>query len=159
MRKLKIYLDTSVISHLDQVDAPDKMADTLLLWDEIKQGLYDVYLSQITLDEVDANRDAKRTTLLNFLAEIDYTFVDLNPEISAYADKLIDENILSMKSYDDCLHIASAVVSECHILLSWNFKHILRVRTVNGVRSINAMLGYRGIDIIPPSMIVERGLD
>lgn len=28
MRKLKVYLDTSVISHLLQEDVPEKMADT-----------------------------------------------------------------------------------------------------------------------------------
>jgi hypothetical protein len=28
MKKLKIYLDTSVISHLDAPDVPDKEADT-----------------------------------------------------------------------------------------------------------------------------------
>lgn len=33
MEKLKIYLDTSVISHLMQEDVPEKMADTLKLWD------------------------------------------------------------------------------------------------------------------------------
>jgi len=32
----------------------------------------------------------------------------------------------------------------------------VRACTVNGVRSINAMLGYHGIDIFPPSMIVEK---
>lgn len=31
MKKLKIYLDTSVISYLLAEDAPDKMADTLTL--------------------------------------------------------------------------------------------------------------------------------
>jgi hypothetical protein len=31
MRKLKIYLDTSVISHLFADDTPDKMADTIKL--------------------------------------------------------------------------------------------------------------------------------
>ena len=36
MKKLKIYLDTSVISHLDAPDAPEKMADTLMLWEDIK---------------------------------------------------------------------------------------------------------------------------
>lgn len=46
MKKLKIYLDTSVISHLKQGDAPDKTADTLKLWEDIKQGKYDVYLSE-----------------------------------------------------------------------------------------------------------------
>ncbi len=29
MRKLKVYLDTSVISYLDQNDAPERMKDTL----------------------------------------------------------------------------------------------------------------------------------
>lgn len=32
MRKLKVYLDTSVISHLLQEDVPEKMADTRQLW-------------------------------------------------------------------------------------------------------------------------------
>jgi len=31
MKKLKLYFDTSIISHLDQQDAPDKIADTLAL--------------------------------------------------------------------------------------------------------------------------------
>lgn len=29
MKKLKVYLDTSVISHLTQEDVPEKMADTI----------------------------------------------------------------------------------------------------------------------------------
>lgn len=32
MRKIKIYLDTSVISYLSQEDAPERMRDTLELW-------------------------------------------------------------------------------------------------------------------------------
>ncbi len=38
MRKLKVYLDTSVISHLDQQDAPEKVADTLKLWSMFENG-------------------------------------------------------------------------------------------------------------------------
>ena len=52
MEKLKVYLDTSVISHLMQEDVPEKMADTLKLWDMFKDGKYDVYLSTVTLEEV-----------------------------------------------------------------------------------------------------------
>lgn len=36
MKKLKIYLDTSTISHLDAQDTPEKMSDTLRLWNRIK---------------------------------------------------------------------------------------------------------------------------
>lgn len=48
-RKLKVYLDTSVISHLQQEDVPEKMADTRQLWEMFKNRKYDVYLSTVTL--------------------------------------------------------------------------------------------------------------
>ena len=156
MKKPKIYLDTSVISYLDQANTPDKMNDTLLLWEEIKSGLYDVYISQVTMAELFGNKQPKLQLLLKFLAQIDYTLIEIDKNIEIYADTLIDNGILTNKSRADCLHIASAVITDCDLLLSWNFKHILRVKTVNGVRSISAKLGYKGIDIIPPSMIVER---
>ena len=53
MRKLKVYLDTSVISHLLQEDVPEKMADTRQLWEMFKDGKYDVYLSTVTLREIE----------------------------------------------------------------------------------------------------------
>ena len=33
MRKLKVYLDTSVISHLEQEDVPEKMEQTRKVWE------------------------------------------------------------------------------------------------------------------------------
>jgi|GEM_PF-5162530 len=35
MRKLRLYLDTSVISHLFADDTPEKMQHTKRLWDEL----------------------------------------------------------------------------------------------------------------------------
>ena len=52
MRKLKVYLDTSVISYLSQEDTPERMKDTLELWKDFANGKYDVYLSQVTLEEI-----------------------------------------------------------------------------------------------------------
>ena len=52
MRKLKVYLDTSVISYLMQEDVPEKMADTRQLWEMFKAEKYEVYLSAVTLKEI-----------------------------------------------------------------------------------------------------------
>ena len=49
MRKLKVYLDTSVISHLLQEDVPEKMADTKQLWEMFKDGKYDVFSSALNI--------------------------------------------------------------------------------------------------------------
>ena len=46
------------------------------------------------------------------------------------------------KSRDDALHIACAVIGKCDMLLSWNFKHLVRVKTNEGVRIVSAKLGY-----------------
>ena len=41
MKKLRLYLDTSVVSHLDASDVPDKEADTKMLWERIKAGEFE----------------------------------------------------------------------------------------------------------------------
>ncbi len=47
MKKLKIYLDTSVISHLQADDVPEKMAITHKFWNDVKSEDYDVYISEV----------------------------------------------------------------------------------------------------------------
>jgi predicted nucleic acid-binding protein len=68
MKKLKIYLDTSVISHLDAPDVPDKMADTLKLWEYIKAGVYDVVISDVVTDELAKCAEPKRSKLAFYLS-------------------------------------------------------------------------------------------
>ena len=155
MRKPKIYLDTSVISHLRQEDVPEKMNDTLVLWDEIKQGRYDAYISETTIAEVMEAHEPKRSIMLDYLEQIEYTILNINDTVKEFASKLNDKGILSIKQFDDCLHIGCAVVYECNMIISWNFKHIVRVKTINGVRYISSILGYNDIGIYSPSMIIQ----
>lgn len=155
MRKLKVYLDTSVISYLSQEDAPERMKDTLELWKDFVNGKYDIYLSQVTLDEIEKCSEPKRNVLYDYLSDIEYTKLEINAEILELAQKIIDMGILTPKSYDDCQHIAAAVVNACDCIISWNFKHIVNIKTIRGVRAITNLEGYKGIDIINPSVLLE----
>ena len=49
MKKLKLYLDTSVISHLFADDALEKMEDTNRLWDGLIKGKYGVCISPVMI--------------------------------------------------------------------------------------------------------------
>nr|WP_300902160.1 twitching motility protein PilT [uncultured Acetatifactor sp.] len=75
-RKLKVYLDTSVISHLMQEDVPEKMADTRKLWEMFRQGVYDVCLSTVTLQEIDDCSEPKKSSLWQYLNQIEYETYD-----------------------------------------------------------------------------------
>ena len=155
MEKLKVYLDTSVISHLMQEDVPEKMADTLKLWDMFKDGKYDVYLSTVTLEEVSDCPEPTRSQLYNYLEQINYTPIEITDDMSDIAQQIIDMGILTKKSYDDCQHIAAAVIYGCDCIISWNFKHIVNIKTIRGVRAITNLKGYKYIEILNPSVLLE----
>jgi hypothetical protein len=46
MRKLKVYLDTSVISHLDQPDKPSEYEYSHLFWENAKFGEFNMFISE-----------------------------------------------------------------------------------------------------------------
>jgi predicted nucleic acid-binding protein len=45
LKKLMLYLDTSVISHLFADDTPDKMEDTIRFWDDCIREKYAIFIS------------------------------------------------------------------------------------------------------------------
>jgi predicted nucleic acid-binding protein len=155
VNKLKIYLDTSVISHLDAPDTPEKMEDTLRFWDEIKLEKYNVVLSKITLEELGKCRKQKYDVLTNFLGLIKYKLVDINELTFEIAGKFIDFGILRQKSFDDCKHIATAITSNCNAIVSWNFKHIVAHKTMLGVKSVTALYGRSDLLIYTPQSLLS----
>ena len=154
MKKLKLYLDTSMISHLDHQDTPDKMADTLALWQEVEDGIYDVYLSFIFFEEILECSPEKRNTLAKYLSRIEYTHIEPNNEIFTLADEFLKQGILKQKSYDDAQHLASAMIYDCDAVISWNFKHMVNIKTINGIKIVSALTGYKDVAIYTPSVLI-----
>jgi predicted nucleic acid-binding protein len=156
MKKLKVYLDTSVLSYLYQLDVPEKMQETLDLWELFKADVYDVYISDIVLRELDGCNEEKLNILLDYLEQIHYTVIETSEDTVELAEKFIDFGILKQKSFDDCQHIAAAILAGCDIITSWNFKHIVNVRTVKGVKVITTLEGYKDLLIYPPTVLLEE---
>ena len=68
MKKLKIYIETSIISHLQAKDTPEKMNTTLKLWQEISDNLYRIAISEVTFIELERCAEPKRTAMFDFLS-------------------------------------------------------------------------------------------
>ena len=153
MQKMKLYLDTSVIGYLDQHDDPIRMAETRRLWNAIRSGEYDAVISDTTYAELDECHEPKRSVLKEYLSAIHYTVVPANPLTDELAEKFIALGVLRKKSYDDCMHIASAITSGCDAIVSWNFKHIVNHATVAGVKRIISNTDYKDILIYTPQYL------
>lgn len=155
MRKLKVYLDTSVVSYLNQEDAPERMQETLRLWELFRQGQYQVYISDIVIQEINNCKEDKLQILRDYLKQIEYDIIETDNRTIELAEKFIDFGILRQKSFDDCQHIAAAILAGCDIIVSWNFKHIVNVKTIRGVKVITTLEGYKDLLIYPPSVLLE----
>ena len=154
MKKIKVYLDTSVISYLDQEDAPEKTKETREVWKRFERGEFEIYLSQITLDELERCLEAKKNILYDYLGMIAYTRLNVNDETTALTRRIIELGILKPKNIADCQHIAISVVNGCDLLLSWNYRHMVNIKTIRGVRAITNLEGYTSIDIASPSVLL-----
>jgi predicted nucleic acid-binding protein len=153
-RKLKIYLDTSTISHLDQLGKLSEYEYTHLFWEDIDK--YDVYISEVVVRELAKCDDEKAARLFGFISAIQYTMLDKSDEIYALADRIIQRKILPPKSVEDARHIAHALTVECDYLLTWNMNHLANVGTNERIRLLTFDLMRKPILIIPPSMLVKN---
>lgn len=78
----------------------------------------------------------------------------VSDDLLRVADKVIDLGILKQKSYDDCQHIAAAIVSGCDAIVSWNFKHFVNHKTMQGVKAISALEGRSDLLIYTPPALL-----
>jgi predicted nucleic acid-binding protein len=153
MKKECLYLDTSVPSFLFADDAPEKRDTTRRFWELLKIGLFKIIISDILFIEIAECENTLRTALENKISEIEKETVSISEEGIALAEKYIQEEIIPTKFRDDAFHIALATMSECDVLVSWNFKHIVKLKTILAVEKINKKFKYKAIHICSPEEI------
>jgi predicted nucleic acid-binding protein len=142
-----LYLDTSVISaYYDEREA-EKKAQTQDFWKKL--GDYQVFISEITVRELAETQDVQRKEDLLALIE-GFEVLGLTSSAEELADEYVKSLTIPEKYRDDALHLAIASVSGIDILVSWNFEHLVKRKTRLQANLINALQGYRTIDIIAP---------
>lgn len=159
MTKLRLYLDTSVPSFLFADDSPERKEITQKFWDLLGLGVYDVYVSEVLLREINDARQPLRRELISTIAALVPEIVYINPEIVMLADKYVEEQISHfIFKMTHCI-FAAATYAGCDALISWNFKHMVRLKTIRGVNAVNQLLHYRQIEILTPQSWVEEDRD
>ena len=146
MKKLRLYLDTSVFggyfdTEFEQYTKP--------LFERIKKDEFIVLFSTITQNELE-NAPEQVQELVKGLKVDQTEFLQETDEAVELATSYIDEKVIGMTSYADCLHIALATISRADLLISWNFRHIVNIERIRGYNSVNLKNGYKSIEIRSP---------
>ncbi|MCP4108823.1 MAG: type II toxin-antitoxin system VapC family toxin [Desulfobacteraceae bacterium] len=151
MRRLKLYLETSVWNFYFADDAPEKKETTVRFFHEIKKGTYEIFISDTVLEEIgNASEDEKRL-LFNLIKQYQPKNIPIIPEMLNLSYKYLSENALPGKANKDAIHAAVATVSEMDALISWNLKHLANLRRMEKINGINLKEGFtKRLELITP---------
>jgi predicted nucleic acid-binding protein len=150
MRKLRIYIDTSVLGGYFDDEFSN---DTKLLFDEILKGDFKLVISDLTERELVKAPENVRTLLKDL--QVNFELINVTQESIDLATEYIKEKVVGQTSIDDCIHIATATISKVDLLISWNFKHIVNVIRIRGYNSINIKNGYSTLEIRSPKDLIN----
>ena len=151
MRKLKLYLETSVWNFYFADDAPEERDVTKSFFDFVKKGAYEIYHSDVVLFEVNKASESKRKELLGLIDKCASVELGTTPEAEDLASKYISRKIVPASKREDALHVGVATVAEVDALITWNYQHLIGLRRSEIFHAVNLESGYlKKIEIISP---------
>ncbi|OIN97674.1 hypothetical protein AUJ66_02505 [Candidatus Desantisbacteria bacterium CG1_02_38_46] len=149
-QKLKVYLDTSVPNaYFDQKDKTRKQI-TRDFWLKIRRS--QIFISDLVIKEISATNNKKlRNKLLRLVKEFKILST-VDRKITKLAKEYVRRKIIPAKYLEDAIHIGVATVNHIDVLVSWNFEHIVKLKTKKEVNTTNLSLGYDELEIIEPAV-------
>ena len=154
-----IYLETTIFNFPFADDAPQYRADTLKLFGEIKAGKFKPSTSVYVYRELEAAPDSMREDRLRLISEYVVEVLPANDEAERLANLYIKEGVIPEKHLADALHIAAATVAGHDFIVSLNFRHIVKRKTIIETELINAREGFRRVFIHTPAEVVTHDED
>jgi predicted nucleic acid-binding protein len=144
--KTKVYLDTSVISALFDERTPERLAMTSVFWSKLSD--YEVFISELVLEELEKANEQVRDKM--FSAIKNFVVLEISEETEKLAQIYVKQDIFPEKYFDDALHVALASVNQIGILLSWNFTHLVKLKTRRMVSIVNLTENIMPVEIASP---------
>jgi predicted nucleic acid-binding protein len=156
MRIPRIYIETSVFNFYFSDNDPEKQRDTLKLFDEIREGKYEPVTSAYVLKELERAPEPKQGNMTALIRDYSITMLATSDEAENLADRYVEAGIIPEKYKLDGVHIAMATIHGLDVIVSFNFKHIVKRKTIEMTAPINFEQGYRSIGIYSPTEVVEN---
>lgn len=157
-RQLKLYLDTSIISHIFAPHKPvhEKITNDFFELVTLLPDQFLLVISPIVLLEIDNCPKPKKEQLIDLLARISYTVLQQSDEVSQLVNSYLEEEVLGASHLRDLSHIAYATVARCDFIVSWNMKHFVKATVIDRVQAANMLNHYMSPYIATPTIFIEE---
>ncbi len=136
--KPSLYLETTVVSYLTVRPSRDVIVlahQTITQqWWESHLKEYDIYISQVVVDEARLGDHAASAQRLRLIEP--FPLLEITPDVERLAGLYLREVPLPGAALRDALHIAAASVHGMDYLLTWNCAHIAHGSVMRAVARV-----------------------
>jgi predicted nucleic acid-binding protein len=148
MKIQRYYTDTSVIGgYFDE----EFSADSRPYLDHSALKSYRVVVSDLVLAELIGAPQIVRRLIESMHQRLE--IVSADEESQALQEAYLSRKVVPRGCENDAHHVAIATVNDCDLIVSWNFKHLVRVDRIRKFCVVNLELGYKPIDIRSPKEV------
>jgi predicted nucleic acid-binding protein len=147
---MRIYADTSVFGGVFDKEFAEP---TKRFFEEINARRFTLVTSAIVEAEIEPAPQKIRDFFTRYeaVAEI----VPVTQAALLLQHQYINSSVVTVKSAEDALHVAIATVSQCILIVSWNFKHIVHFDKIPKYNAVNTLNGYGQIGIYSPLEVIS----
>jgi hypothetical protein len=155
--KLKVYLETTIVSYLTARPSRDLITaahqQITQQWWQTQRTRFDLFVAPPVIQEAqagDPDAAARRIAALQGIP-----LLTLSEEAAGLAQALIEPGPLPANAVVDALHIAIATVNGMHYLLTWNCTHIANAAIRSDIEDVCRARGYEPPVICTPEELLE----
>lgn len=123
-----------------------------LEWWETRRSFFDVFISQLVLDEAAAGDSAAARERLAVVQDL--PLLDITDDVTSLAVVLVTSLAVPAKAATDAAHIALAAVHGMHFLLTWNCVHIANAEMAVAIERVCRDNGFTCPVICTPEALM-----
>jgi hypothetical protein len=156
--KLKVYLETSVVSYLvarrNREIIVAAHQELTRQWWEQERNNYHLTVSEIVVREASAGNPEMAAQRRKILEGIDV--LETTEEALALAEELVKRGAVPAVASEDAMHIAISVTNGVEYLLTWNCAHIANAKMRRAIDAVCVNSGYRPTILCTPEELTEE---
>ena len=151
-RRWRLYLDTSVFGGVfDLTEGYDESSRRVFSAALDGRALI-CYSAAVLRELVDAPEPVR--ALFEALPIGSRVEIPLTDEVVALSEAYLIAGVVGRQWLDDALHVAAATVARADAIVSWNFKHIVRLDKIKAYNQVNLAQGYGILTIVSPKEVL-----
>ncbi|GMO52088.1 MAG: hypothetical protein Pg6C_17410 [Treponemataceae bacterium] len=158
MNKQKVYIETTLFNYYFDT-TKEAQPVTVAFFEAVAAGEFEAYTSAYTMDELEKAMEPKRSQMIALIEKYGIIILAAADEYTRLAQCYINAGAMPAKKRLDALHLACASVNRLDLILSYNFKHINKVKTKVMGPAINQLEGYASIIITRPEEVIDYEAD